>query len=83
MVVGMQDIFMFPCDFIFGVIILLNLVKSGSLVLSDSVLLVRNLDGICLVCQIWLEWNGVFNYHIGWRLQTTFELGDMKHIMNS
>jgi hypothetical protein len=55
----------------------------GGLVLSDSVLLVQNLDGIDLVCQIWLKWNGVFNYHIGWRLHTSFELGDMKHIVNS
>jgi hypothetical protein len=56
--------------------------KTGSLVLSDSILLVQNLDRICLVCQVWLQWGGVFHYDIGWRLQTSFELGDMKHVMN-
>jgi hypothetical protein len=74
---------MFPRDFIFGLVIPLHFVKLSGLVLSDSVLLVQNLDGMCLVCQVWLQWNGVLNYHIDWRLQTSFELGDMKHVINS
>jgi hypothetical protein len=69
--------------FIFAVIIPLDLIEPSSLITHDSVLLVENLDGICLVCQIWFQWNGVFDNHIGRRLQTSFELGDMKHIMNS
>jgi hypothetical protein len=40
---------MFSCGFIFGVVIPLNLVELSSLVLGDSVLLVKNLGGICLV----------------------------------
>jgi hypothetical protein len=43
---------MFPCGFVFGVVIPLDLVEPTSPVASDSVFLVENLDGICLVCQI-------------------------------
>jgi hypothetical protein len=74
---------MFPRGFIFGVVIPLDLVESSSLIMCDSVLLVENLDGICLVCQIRFQWDGVFDNNINRRLQTSFELGDMKHIMNS
>jgi hypothetical protein len=74
---------MFPRGFIFRVIILLNLVKPCGLVSSDSVLLVQNLDEICIVRQIWLQWDGVFNHNISGRLQTYFELGDIEHIVNS
>jgi hypothetical protein len=74
---------MLPHGFVFGVIILLDLVEPGSLVARDSVLLVKNLDGICLLCQIRFQWDGVFNNNIGRRLQTSFELRDIKHIMNS
>jgi hypothetical protein len=74
---------MFPCCFIFRVIIPLDLVEPSSLVTRDSVLLVENLLGVCLVCQIRFQWDGVFDNNIDWRLWTSFELGDMKHIMNS
>jgi hypothetical protein len=74
---------MFPCGFIFRVIILLDIVESSSLIARDSVLLVEHLDGICLLCQIRFQWDGVFDNNISQRLQTSFELGDMKHIMNS
>jgi hypothetical protein len=47
-VVGSQKL-MFPCGFIFGVIIPLDLVEPSSLVACDSVLFVENLDGICLI----------------------------------
>jgi hypothetical protein len=73
---------MFPCGFVFGVIIPLNLIEPSSLVECDSVLLVEHLDGICLVCQIRFQWDGVFDNNISRRLQTSFELGDMKHIMH-
>ena len=73
---------MFPCGFIFRVIIPLYLVELSSLVACDLVLLVENLDGIGLVRQIGFQWDGVFDNHICWRLQTSLELGDMKHIMN-
>jgi hypothetical protein len=63
--------------------ILLNLVEPSSLVTGNSVWLVENLGGICIVCQIRFQWNGIFNDNIGLRLQTSFELGDMKHIMHS
>jgi hypothetical protein len=43
---------MFPRGFIFGVVIPLDLVEPSGLVACDSVLLVKNLDGICLVHQI-------------------------------
>jgi hypothetical protein len=82
MVAGSQKFFMFPCGFIFGVIIPLNLVELSSLVARDSILLVENLDEICLVRQIWFQWDDVFNDNIRWRFQTSFKLGDMKHIMN-
>jgi hypothetical protein len=74
---------MFPCGFIFGVVIALDLVELSSLVACDSVFLVENLDGICLVCQIRFQWDSVFDNHICRRPQTTFELRDMKHIVNS
>jgi hypothetical protein len=74
---------MFPRCFIFRVIIPLDLVEPNSLIVCDSVLLVENPGGICLVCQIRLEWDGVFDNNISQRLQTSFELGDMKHIMHS
>jgi hypothetical protein len=73
---------MFPCGFIFRVVIPLNLVESSSLVACDSAFLVENLDGICLVCQIRFQWDVVFDNHICWRVQTPLELGHMKHIMN-
>jgi hypothetical protein len=44
---------MFPHGFVFGVIILLDLVELSSLVACDLVLLVENLGGMCLVRQIW------------------------------
>jgi hypothetical protein len=74
---------MFPRCFIFEVIIPLDPVEPSSLVTCDSVLLVENLGGICLICQIRFQWDGVFDNHISRRLQTSFELGDMKHIMYS
>jgi hypothetical protein len=81
-VVGPQELLTFPCGFIFRVIIPSDLVEPSSLVTCDSVLLVENLDGICLVRQIRFQWDGVFDNHICSRLQTSFELGDMKYIMN-
>jgi hypothetical protein len=74
---------MFLHGFIFRVIIPLDLVELSSLVARDSVLLVEHFDGICLVCQIRFQWDGVFDHHISQRLHTFFELGDMKHIMHS
>jgi hypothetical protein len=74
---------MFPRGFIFRVVIPLNLVESSSLVSGDSVLLVKNLGGICLVRQVWLQWDGIFNNNISQGLQTSFELGDVKHVVNS
>jgi hypothetical protein len=74
---------MFPRCFIFGVIIPLDLVKLSSLIAHDSVLSAENLGGIYLVCQIRFQQDGVFDNNISRRLQTSFELGDMKHIMNS
>jgi hypothetical protein len=73
---------MFPHGFVFSVIIPLDLVEPSSLVASDSVLFVEHLDGICLVCHIRLKSDGVFDSHIGRRLQTSFKLGDMKHILH-
>jgi hypothetical protein len=64
-------------------IIPLNLVKLCGLVVGDSVLLVQNLGRIRLVCQVQLQWDGIFYDHISQGLQTSFELGDMKHVMNS
>jgi hypothetical protein len=43
---------MFPRVFVFGVLIPLDLVEPSSLVACDSVLLVENLDRVCLVRQI-------------------------------
>jgi hypothetical protein len=74
---------MFPHGFIFRMIIPLNLVEPSSLVALDSVLLVENFDGMCLVCQIGFQWDGIFDNNIGRRFQTSFELGDMEHIMYS
>jgi hypothetical protein len=74
---------MFPRGFVFGVVIPLDLVELSSLVVRDLVWLVENLDGMCLVHQIRFQWDGVFDSNISQRLQTSFELGDMKHIMNS
>jgi hypothetical protein len=51
-VVGSQELLMFPRGFIFGVVIPLDLVEPSSLVVCDSVLLIEDLDGMCLVCQI-------------------------------
>jgi hypothetical protein len=72
---------MFPRGFIFGVIIPLYLVDLSSLVMCDSVLLVENLDGMGLVGQVRFQWNGVLHNHISQRFQTSFELGDVEHIM--
>jgi hypothetical protein len=74
---------MFLRGFIFRMIIPLNLVKPNSLVVCDSVLLVENLDGICLIYQIRFQRDGIFDNNISRRLHTSFELGDMKHIMHS
>jgi hypothetical protein len=74
---------MFPRGFIFKMIIPLSLVKSCGLVAGDSVLLVQNLGRIGLVCQVRLQWDGVFDDDISRGLQTSFELGDMEHVVNS
>jgi hypothetical protein len=55
---------MFTRGFIFRVIIPLDLVEPSSLVVRDLVLLVENLGGICLVCQIRFQWAGVFDNNI-------------------
>jgi hypothetical protein len=73
---------MFPHGFIIRMIILLNHVKLCGLVASDSILLVENLSGICLLCQVWLQWDDIFDDNINRGLQTPFELGNMKHIMD-
>jgi hypothetical protein len=65
------------------VIISLDLIEPSSIIVRDSVLLVEHLDGICLICQIRFQWDGVFDNNIGQRLQTSFELGDIKHIIHS
>jgi hypothetical protein len=62
---------MFPHGFIFRVIILLNLVEPSSVVARDLVLLVNNLDGMCLICQIGFQWDGIFDNNIGRRFQTS------------
>jgi hypothetical protein len=82
-VVGSQEVILFPHGLVFGVIILLNLVELSSLVACDSILLVKNLGGICLVCQIQFQWDGIFDNNIGQRFQTSFELGDMEYVMHS
>jgi hypothetical protein len=82
-VIGSQEFLMLPHGFIFGVIIPLDLVEPSCFVAHDSVLLVENLDGIWLIYQIWFQWDGVFDNNIGRRLQISFELRDMKHIMNT
>jgi hypothetical protein len=74
---------MFPRGFVFRVILPLNVVEPSSPVVRDSVLLVEYLGGICLVCQIWFQWDVVFNNNISQRLQTSFVLEKMKHIMHS
>jgi hypothetical protein len=74
---------MFPCGFVFGVIIPLYLVEPSSLVACDSVFLVENLDEMGLIGQVWFQWNAVFDNRISRRFQTSFELGDMEHIMYS
>jgi hypothetical protein len=74
---------MFPRGFVFRVVIPLDLVEPSSLVACDSLLLVENLDGMFLVRQIRFQWDGVFDNHISRRLQTSFELGDIKHIVHS
>jgi hypothetical protein len=50
--------------------------------LKDSVLLIKNLDRMGLVCQVWLQWDGIFNHNISWGLQTSFKFGDVKHVVN-
>jgi hypothetical protein len=82
-VVGSQEVFMFPHGFIFRVIIPFYLVEPSSLVTCDSVMLVENLDGMGLVGQVRFQWNGVLQNHISERFQTSFELGDVEHIMYS
>jgi hypothetical protein len=74
---------MFPCGFIFRVTIALYLVEPSSFVACDSILLIENLDGMGLVGQVGFQWNGVFDNHISRRFQTSFELGDVEHIMYS
>jgi hypothetical protein len=46
----------------------LDLIELSSLVVHDSILLVNNIGGICLVCQIWFQWDGVFDNNINRRL---------------
>jgi hypothetical protein len=82
-VVGSQEFLRLPCGFVFRVIIPLDLLELSSFVACDLVLLVENLDGICLICQIWFQWDDISDNNLGRRLQTSFELGDMKHIMHS
>jgi hypothetical protein len=72
---------MFPRGFVFRVIIPLYLVEPSSLVACDSILLVENFDGMGLVGQVRFQWNGVFDNHISRRFQTSFELGDVEHIV--
>jgi hypothetical protein len=74
---------MFPRGFIIGVIIPLYLVEPSGLVACDSVVLVENLDEMGLVGQVGFHWNGVFDNHISCRFQTSFEFGDVEHIMYS
>jgi hypothetical protein len=74
---------MFPRGFVFRVIIPLYLVEPSSLVTCDSVLLVKNLDGTGLVGQVGFQRISVLHNHITRRVQTSFELGDVEHIMYS
>jgi hypothetical protein len=55
---------MFPHGLIFGMIIPLNLVKLGSLDAGDPVLLVENLGGMCLLCQIRFQWDDIFKNNV-------------------
>jgi hypothetical protein len=65
------------------VIIPLDLIEPSSLVARELVLLIENLDEMCLVRQIRFQWDGVFDNNISRMIQTSFELEDMKHIMSS
>jgi hypothetical protein len=51
-VVGPQELLTFPRGFIFRVVLPLDLVEPSRLVACDSVLLVENLDGMCLVAAL-------------------------------
>jgi hypothetical protein len=74
---------MFPHGFVFVVMISSYLVELSSHVACDSVLLVKNLDGMGLVGQVGFQWNGLLHNHISRRFQTSFELGDVEHIVYS
>jgi hypothetical protein len=60
----------------------LDLVEPSSHVACDSVLLVENLDEMRLVHQIRFQWDGAFDNNICRRLQTSFELKNIKHIVH-
>jgi hypothetical protein len=55
---------MFSRCFIFRMIIPFDLVEPSSLVVRDLVLLVENLDGMCLIRQIRFQWDGAFDNNI-------------------
>jgi hypothetical protein len=74
---------MFSRGLLFGVVIPLDLVEPSSPVAGDSVLLIENIDVVCLVYQIMFQWDGVFDNHICRGLETFLELGDMEHIVHS
>jgi hypothetical protein len=61
----------------------LHLIESSGLLLSGLIFLFQYLDGVGLVCQVWLEGNSIFNHHIRQGLQTSLELGNMEHVVNS
>jgi hypothetical protein len=63
---------MFLRGFIFGVIIPLYLVELSSLIACDSVLLVKNLDGMGLVGQIGFQWDGIFDNNIDGEVSNIF-----------
>jgi hypothetical protein len=64
---------MFPHGFVFRVIIPLDLVEPSSLIACDLVLLVENLGGMCLVCQIRFQWDVS---------SITTSVGGFKHLLN-
>jgi hypothetical protein len=64
-------------------IVPLSLIELDSLLVCGSILLIQYLDRIALVGQVRLQWNVVFNCHVCWGLQTSFELVQMEYVVHT
>jgi hypothetical protein len=78
-----EEILAFPCGFFRGVVAPLDLKELDHLVPCDTTLLIRDLDRMFEICQVYFEWRLFWQYKIHGCLQALLQLRYVEDVVNS